>query len=443
MSPKAGSAKEPVLKDVERVDYDLSHWAFQVGAIGSLQGISTIPVVAGDSMELNASIVFRLSPMRRNLYLDTVVDLFAFYVPHRHIYGDDWINFILAGQDEAITFGTDTMAADALLSCVGLQTGFADVLPRWLTRGPIQIWNRYFRDPTDVAGILSEDYFSTLAATNTILSWGLPCAHLKSMSTATVLSTLAAADYSLPLSGGEVNLFELAQLKGRLQTEQARDYYSVRYTDLLKHSWKSGVNTDADKRPTLLMRNTSWLSGYDVDGTDDATLGTYAGKAQSIANLRMPMRFFPEHGTIFIMGLLRFPFVHTKETHYLVTKPQPTYAEIAGDPDLIGRRQPIALNNTDIFVDSSSVALGDIPYAQWYRQHPNRVHFQYEAITGHPFLSAYPTTRVDGIYIGNTEYNNIFSTMQLYHWNCQAHIGLNARRFIPDPQRSIFAGSRT
>ena len=86
--------------------YDLSHFSMNVGQIGALQTLSTIPVVAGDTLDINLQGVFRLSPLRRNLYLDCMVDLFAFYVPHRHIYGDDWVDFVRQGTDETVTFGS-------------------------------------------------------------------------------------------------------------------------------------------------------------------------------------------------------------------------------------------------------------------------------------------------------------------------------------------------
>src|SRR5947208_9336842 len=34
----------------------------------------------------------RLSPLRRGLAIDSTVDIFTFYVPHRHVYGEQWIN---------------------------------------------------------------------------------------------------------------------------------------------------------------------------------------------------------------------------------------------------------------------------------------------------------------------------------------------------------------
>jgi len=431
--------KEPVLKDMEREQYDLKHWSMTIGAIGSLMTISTIPVVAGDSMQVNLSSVFRTSPLRRNLFLDMVVDLFAFYIPHRHIYGSNWVNFINAGIDESVTLGTDTIP-NVTIGCLGLKTQTNSANPRWLTRGYIQIWNRYFRDPSDVAGIKSEDYFTT--ATDSTVDVGLPCCHLKTMTTAALLSTIGSADYQLALDSGTVNLQQFAQQQGRLKTELRRDWFDLRYSDVLRNSWgTSGVNSDADQRPTLLMRTTQWMSGYDVDGTDDATLGTYSGKATAVCKLNMPFKFFPEHGTLWLMALVRYPFVHDLETHYLVTKPEPTYKQIAGDPDIIMREPQVDINLNETFIGASSVALGSVPYGQWYRTHPGFVHHQYRTVQGHPFLTSLPSDRNDHIYIASTDYDDVFQSRQYKHWNAQSYVDVIARRFIPIPEKSLFAGT--
>src|SRR5437763_683798 len=65
------------------------------GKIGSLITISTTPVIAGDSFEMDAVGALRLSPLRRGLAIDSTVDIFTFYVPHRHVYGEQWIKFMI------------------------------------------------------------------------------------------------------------------------------------------------------------------------------------------------------------------------------------------------------------------------------------------------------------------------------------------------------------
>src|SRR5699024_11953355 len=62
------------------------------------RSISTTPVIAGDSFEMDAVGALRLSPLRRGLAIDSTVDIFTFYVPHRHVYGEQWIKFMKDGE---------------------------------------------------------------------------------------------------------------------------------------------------------------------------------------------------------------------------------------------------------------------------------------------------------------------------------------------------------
>src|SRR5690349_25158093 len=58
----------------ERMPRDLSHLGFLAGQIGRLITISTTPVIAGDSFEMDAVGALRLSPLRRGLAIDSTVD---------------------------------------------------------------------------------------------------------------------------------------------------------------------------------------------------------------------------------------------------------------------------------------------------------------------------------------------------------------------------------
>src|SRR5262245_41257641 len=48
---------------------------------------------------------------------------------------------------------------------------------------------------------------------------------------------------------------------------------------------------DADNRPLLVMRSNLWASGYDVDGTDQTSLGQFSGRVQQTYKHSVP-RFF-------------------------------------------------------------------------------------------------------------------------------------------------------
>lgn len=436
----SSNVKEPVVKDISRERYDLSHYSMMCGKIGQLQTFSVVPVLPGDSMQLNLQGVMRLAALRRNLYIDARVDLAAFFISHYNVYGDDWINFIKAGVDESVTFTGDTLAVN--FHCIGpWATG---VVPKWWSQGLPMIWNWFWRDPSDVAGILANDVFTTYGVSNLETLWGLPTCHLERMWNSTILSTLTTADYRLALDGGEVDLLNLSSLQARLKTELSRDWFMLRYNDILRGIFGGFSNKEVDKRPELLAHTSSWMSGYDVDATDTASLGTYSGKAQGVCNLSFPWKIFGEHGTLWIVGTIRFFPVHYAEKHLLMTKANPTYKEISGDPELIAREAPYSLNANEIFQGAGSVDLGKVPYAQWYREHPSVAHYLYSYSAGHPFIDGVPTTRNTAVYIPSTMYDGAFiSPDQMGHWNAQCFVGLASKRYVPNIYKSIYAGTNS
>src|SRR5256885_1866942 len=77
--------------------HDLSHLCFLTGQIRRLIILSSTPGIAGDSFEMDGVCALGLSPVRRGLGIDSTVDIFTFYVPHRHVYGEQWIKFMKDG----------------------------------------------------------------------------------------------------------------------------------------------------------------------------------------------------------------------------------------------------------------------------------------------------------------------------------------------------------
>src|SRR5205823_7267143 len=81
----------------------------------------------------------------------------------------------------------------------------------------------------------------------------------------------------------------------------------------LFRSFGGKTSYDADNRPLLVMRSNLWASGYDVDGTDQTSLGQFSGRVQQTYKHSVPRFFVPEHGTMFTLALVRFPPTATKE----------------------------------------------------------------------------------------------------------------------------------
>src|SRR5256884_62386 len=104
--------------------YKKNNLGFLAGQIGRLITISTTPVIAGDSFEMDAVGALRLSPLRRGLASDSTVDIFTFYVPHRHVYGEQWIKFMKDGVNASPLPAVIFQAEDGIrdVAVTGVQT---------------------------------------------------------------------------------------------------------------------------------------------------------------------------------------------------------------------------------------------------------------------------------------------------------------------------------
>src|SRR2546430_17443266 len=119
----------------ERMPHDLSHLGFLAGQIGRLITISTPPVIAGDSFEMAAVGALRLSPLRRGLAFDSPVDIFTFYVPHRHDYGEQWITFMKDGVNATPLPTVTTTGYIVHAAFVGLIDSDTNNIANTLVRG--------------------------------------------------------------------------------------------------------------------------------------------------------------------------------------------------------------------------------------------------------------------------------------------------------------------
>src|SRR5256885_13475643 len=131
----------------EIMPHALFHLGFLAGHIGRLITISTIPVIAGSSFKMDAAGALRLSPLRRGLGIDSTVDIFTFYVPHRHVYGEQWIKFMQDGVNATPlpTVNTTGYIDHAAFLCtINPDT---NKLPKHLFQCYLNISNNYFKAP--------------------------------------------------------------------------------------------------------------------------------------------------------------------------------------------------------------------------------------------------------------------------------------------------------
>src|SRR5712692_11734551 len=124
----------------ERMPHALSLLGFLACHIGRLITISTTPVIAGDSFEMDAVRALRLSPLRHGLDIDSTVDIFTFYVPHHHVYGEQWIKFKKEGVNATPLPTVNTTGYIDYAAFLGTINPDTNKIPQHLYHGHLDIY---------------------------------------------------------------------------------------------------------------------------------------------------------------------------------------------------------------------------------------------------------------------------------------------------------------
>src|SRR5207248_2733178 len=115
--------------------------------------------------------------------------------------------------------------------------------------------------------------------------------HLKNIWTAP-LPPETELSRQMTTSTTSIDIMGLQAAYANLHTDQERDYFMQRYHDVIS-SFGGKTSYDADNRPLLVMRSNLWASGYDVDGTDQTSLGQFSGRVQQTYKHSVPRFFVP------------------------------------------------------------------------------------------------------------------------------------------------------
>src|SRR5437870_3330613 len=127
----------------ERMPHDLSHLGFFPGRFGGFITFSLTPVMPAASFERNAFAASLLSPLRRGLAIDSTVDIFTFYVPHRHVYGEQWIKFMKDGVNATPLPTVNTTGYIDHAAFLGTINPDTNKIPKHLFQGYLNIYNNY------------------------------------------------------------------------------------------------------------------------------------------------------------------------------------------------------------------------------------------------------------------------------------------------------------
>ena len=414
---------------------DLGSQTYASGKIGSVTPLCVVPVVAGDSIAMRSLQVMEMRPFVRGIVLDAQIDTCTFFVPHRHIYGADWIKFLREGRDTSVVFPERTTShIPRFIPWLERQ----DNLPAWLADGYFKIWNRYFRPPNQGIAEINE-MPSTLPA-----EWrefGYPAAHLPAVWNGGIETQPTDAQRELDVSGGTLDLIDLADKANEYASQLDRDWMGNYYSDMLKVVWHGHAGTDADQRPTLVWHDTQMSSGQNIYGTSGSNLASNAGKSHAVVNHSFPKRFFGEHGALWTVQVVRFEPVHQREIHFLSASGKTSYGEFACDPRYISGQPPVLHNVQDFFDTQQTNDLFYQGFGQWYRSQPNWVSYNVENLDAYPFMSSVPADYEDTSLVKMQDYDKIFQGGGQFHWEARTGFDVSCDRAIPSTMSTAYTGA--
>src|SRR5207244_4211169 len=76
-----------------------------------------------------------------------LVDIFTFYVPHRHVYGEQWIKFMKDGVNATPLPTVNTTGYIDHAAFLGTINPDTNKIPKHLFQGYLNIYNNYFKAP--------------------------------------------------------------------------------------------------------------------------------------------------------------------------------------------------------------------------------------------------------------------------------------------------------
>lgn len=412
-----------------------------VGKIGRLQSLLAFPVIAGDSLDIALGGELYFSQLRHRLKMDAKLDIGFFFTPYRHIWGDDWVTFIKDGMRETVSLATTTGLASTP-EYLAWRCGTSIFKPVLASYN--RIWNRYWRHPKHETAELSDSAIETGDG----LLYGRHVTQLPEVITGAAKVSFTDDDHKTAVTNGKIDVIELEKTAKRYESEIDREWnLQDRYTDIMQGIWGKGVNIDADERPVHLWQHEQWFGGNDVEGTADANQGNLQGRMFTDVQVRLPGKDFNEHGILTAVMTVRWPFVHMDERHYFQKVQNPSYTELAGEMRVMSAEPPVDEVANDYFdsTDSTTV-IGQQPFGQHYRFHPNYIHSAFEKAKGYPYINksdAITNTNMHRIYVDSEFYDSVFHSPDLYgHYTFTGQWGIMASRQIPEPITSVYAGSR-
>jgi hypothetical protein len=406
------------------------------GKLHRLREIFQFYVRPGDMLKIDLSGVIRMATNRRYIIRDYDIDFFFFFQPYRHHIAnqDDWFSFLSDPLGETpFPKAPYSVPTDAMVHCLS-DAAYGGSVPSFVIDGYVDIWNYFFRRPTwdnektanDLITTYRLDGFETFYKPSDEVTNGI--------NRNAGIGLYSNGNFKVPID--TVNrTFNLQGLKEKMiqyERQMKTVFDGLKYKEFMKSLYNKRVSDEiVDKRPTLLFQKTFTSSGYEINGTDSTTLGTYVGKSVTDVSHSLPTFMPNEHGVVRVLATVRSKPLYSTRRNPLTSVGQPTAKQMMALQDHLD--MPEYYEMDDAFLNASAgEPLGDIP-AHVLKTKPHSTYDRYftDAL-GFPMIDV-PTTRDEVHGKGlDSRFDTYFSDTSLGHWQLNSSMTFDFKRMIPD-----------
>ena len=273
---------------MKRYRYGLNSVTHNAGQIGDYTPLGYHEVVPGDSVSGKISIKALTAPTTMLAMNRCFYDVFAFYVPFRLIWSG-FPDFLISGTGTMPQI-TDTFAFN--FEKASMIDDTVDYNSPWLRGAYWLVWNTFFRRQSETEAGLTD------------AGARVGCSYRPSTFHESIPEAGTLDSQTIDTSGTSTSVDDIRLAFNTDQFNRVRQFYGDRYTDYLA---AVGVkaNWSITEDPELLAHSYGTMKYVVIDPTStndgvavDYPAGRPAGYWSIQTSLKMPRRFFPEHGMV-------------------------------------------------------------------------------------------------------------------------------------------------
>lgn len=421
--------------------YDRGGMVLKTGKIGRVNVLRQQLLLPGESIRPRVNGTVEMTGLRERESVRVHARMDAFVQPVRWLQ-ESWPDYIKEGPSTSRTLPTHTVSAapsmdDAPVASdfgIGGDTEMAIWTPFF--DAPLRIYNEYWKWPEDPDA--TDWKRDGLKAVNLAHSWTRMQQFDGPMTGDTAMVTEAAA-------GGRerFDIRALAELQERYRQAIEADWMAHdRYIELLGELWGANGDREVDKVPLRLDGASVGVDPYNQYATD----GPSQGQVMAFYNFGVGHHFgtvsMAEHAILTYVMCVRFSPVAEDEINPLVQVHGRSWADIVGEPGMLGQSRPEAVTGRDITGHAMlNQTIGYLPAGWRWRTRWNCIGTRVDERNSFPVLRSLTSIATEQQHRDPTRIGEVFATASLGDYKVNLDFDERSSSPIPGPLSSLYTGT--